>query len=104
MGWLLWAYGIELSPTAAEAGKRYIANSFDTAGRGLFDPDPVRNLSIAQDLAIAQEALPRISGALAKNRLAWWELTGYLIDEYSRATRFLLSRRPATGECPSEGS
>jgi hypothetical protein len=94
ISWLLWTHGIELSPAATELGQRYIANSFDMAGCGLFDPDPVRNLVIAQDYAIAQEVLPRIKEVLSRVRLIWWELAGYLVDRYPRATRWLLSRRP----------
>ena len=94
ISWLLWTHGIELSPTATELGQRYIANSFDMAGCGLFDSDPVRNLVIAQDFAIAQEVLPRIQGVLPGAQLVWWELVDYLVDRYPRATRWLLSRRP----------
>jgi len=45
MEWLLWAHHIELDPVALRAGLCYLANGFDSEGRGLFAADPVANLS-----------------------------------------------------------
>jgi hypothetical protein len=41
---------------------RYLANSFDDRGTGLFDPNATRNALIALDFQILQKILPRLSG------------------------------------------
>jgi hypothetical protein len=102
MEWLLWAHHIELDPVALRAGLCYLANGFDSEGRGLFAADPVANLSIALDYAIAQEILPRLKEALAENKTVWRELADYLTGRYPRALWQILSVHHARYSAPIE--
>lgn len=54
---LLWQHGIPLSERNLDAVTMYVANSFDAAGCGLFDPhDRFRNAQLAYDLQVLQRS------------------------------------------------
>ena len=58
----------------------FLANAWTSAGHGLFDPTPARNLAIAADLALAQTLLPRLVLTRALRR----QLSNELIEsQYS---------------------
>lgn len=58
---LLWRSGIALTTQMLHEVTTYIANSFDTHGRGLFDPDDAqRNAQIAFDAQVVQRMLWRL--------------------------------------------
>jgi energy-coupling factor transporter ATP-binding protein EcfA2 len=58
---LLWEAGIVLTSGTLQGLTIYVANSFDAAGRGLFDPhDAMRNAQIAYDSQVVQRVLWRL--------------------------------------------
>jgi hypothetical protein len=60
---LLWRAGEVLSTRTLRELMRYVANAFDTAGQGLFDPDDARRNALkALDTQIAQKVLWRLRG------------------------------------------
>jgi energy-coupling factor transporter ATP-binding protein EcfA2 len=57
--------GIALTPRLRQDVMRYVANSFDEEGRGLFDPDDaLRNAQIAFDSQVAQRLIWHLRDAL----------------------------------------
>lgn len=53
--------GMSLTPRLRQDVMRYVANSFDARGRGLFDPEDVlRNAQIAFDHQVAQRLIWRL--------------------------------------------
>ena len=57
--------GIALPPRLRQDVMRYVANSFDEEGRGLFDPDDaLRNAQIAFDSQVAQRLIWYLRDAL----------------------------------------
>ncbi len=73
--------GISLTPRLRQDVMRYVANSFDEEGRGLFDPDDaLRNARIAFDSQVAQRLIWHLRDALDPHLL-----TGLMNDpEVSR--------------------
>jgi hypothetical protein len=58
---LFWRSGQVLMKEALDELTRYIANSFDSDGRGLFDPtSSLRNAEIAYDAQVIQRTLWRL--------------------------------------------
>ena len=62
--------GISLTPRLRQDVMRYVANSFDDEGRGLFDPDDaLRNAQIAFDSQVAQRLIWHLRDALDSHLL-----------------------------------
>ncbi len=57
---LLTTHSVEMRKAVIGELLIYLANAWSRSERGLFDPEPCRNLAIAFDLAVAQVLLPRI--------------------------------------------
>ncbi len=77
---LVWRAGLVFSQELLAQIERYVANSFDDEGRGLFDPyDERRNAQLAYDAQVAQRILWRLRGtqdeALRRDLLAYLETT-----------------------------
>lgn len=61
---LVWRSGQVLTKVSLDEMTRYIANSFDARGIGLFDPsDPLRNAQIAYDAQVVQRFIWRLHEA-----------------------------------------
>lgn len=58
---LLWRQGEVLTSQSLQELTRYVANSFDARGYGLFDPhNPLRNAQVAYDAQVVQRVLWRL--------------------------------------------
>lgn len=73
------------SPLIFKEACLYLANAFDSDGRGLFVEPVIENLRIAQDYVLVQSVLPRVSSQWAGASGIWSEVSEYLAPRFPRA-------------------
>ncbi|HLA99279.1 MAG TPA: hypothetical protein VJL34_12560 [Anaerolineales bacterium] len=94
---LMETLGVQLPPAAIREALVYLANAWTRRGSSLFDPSPLKNLSIALDLAIAQTILPHVVERIGSSRVTFDGLQNALDVKFPRSAAFLEKLRWSPG-------